>query len=133
LTFYTIGQRHVHIRNPNSELISACAGGENTRPLYVLKKDFEKNELIVGFEDDPLMYRKKIEVKNMNWISGQKENFPLECSVRLRHRQDLQVGTVFAKNNRLFIECVTPQKSVTPGQFAVLYKDGICLGGGEVV
>ncbi|PIR04092.1 MAG: tRNA 2-thiouridine(34) synthase MnmA [Candidatus Magasanikbacteria bacterium CG11_big_fil_rev_8_21_14_0_20_39_34] len=133
LSFYTIGQRHVHIKNPRSEVISHLGGGENTKPLYVLKKDFEKNELIVGFEDDPLMFSKIIGVSGIHWISGQNPDFPLECAVRLRHRQELQPCSVSLLEGKVSIEMKEPQKSITPGQFAVFYKKGICLGGGEII
>lgn len=132
LTFYTIGQRHMKIKNLQSKIVSSRGGGDNTKPLFVLKKEFEKNELIVGFEDDSLMYQTSVVLKNMHWISGQLPHFPLKCEVRLRHRQDLLSCTVEG-NEEITITFDKSQKSVTPGQFAVLYKDSECLGGGEIL
>lgn len=123
LSFYTIGQRHFALQHP----------GGDSRPLYVLGKRTAGNELVVGYEDDPLMNRREIEVSDIHWISGQPPLFPLTCEVRLRHRQELQTCTVWSENGSIVIECKEPQRSVTPGQFAVLYKKGECLGGGAVI
>lgn len=127
--FYTIGQRL----------------GLNNKPYFVVKKDAKKNILFVGTENDPELLKKEIEVENVNWISGQKPKLPLKCEVRLRHRQTLQKCSVeFIKsiksvksiktkaNNNVIIKFQTPQRAVTPGQFAVLYNKGVCLGGGVV-
>lgn len=116
LSFYTIGQRHGFEQQ----------GGD--RPLFVVKKDFEKNELVVGYENDPDLYTSEIEVEDMHWIDGKDHTEQLVCTVRLRHRQKLQECKVIGN----MINLKEKQKAVTPGQYAVLYKDGVCLGGGVI-
>lgn len=117
LSFYTIGQRNLGVQ------------ADDTKPLYVLDKNFETNELVVGYEDDPLLFKQEIAITDMHWISGHPPTYPLECEVRLRHRQSLQKVTVHSDMQLVF---ESPQRAVTPGQFAVLYKNGICLGGGTI-
>ncbi len=136
LPFYTIGQRHVGAQ--------ALQLGGNTKPLYVVDKNFEANELVVGFEDDPLLYKDKATIKKINWISGENPKSPLKCWVRLRHRQPLQECTVEKANSEGEWEVMfkKKQRAITPGQFAVFYmrppkiwsmfKTGECLGGGAV-
>ena len=34
--------------------------------------------------------------------------------------------------NKLKIRFAKPQRAVTPGQSVVIYKDEVCLGGGEI-
>lgn len=101
---------------------------KNSRPMYVVGKNIKKNELIVGNETDPMLYSVKAEAKNINWIAGREPKFPLKCEVRLRHRQPLQKCVV--KNNLIIFD--KPQRAVTPGQFAVFYSKGTCLGGGKI-
>jgi len=110
---------------------------------------------VVGQEESELLYKKEIIIGDMHWISGssfakategipdystatpgrhEKRNgqdviFPLKCMVRLRHRQPLQNAT-FEEDDKIIFE--EPQRAVTPGQFAVIYKDGVCLGGGVI-
>ena len=133
LAFYTIGERvgvHCHSRaggNPR-RLDPRLHGDDNTKPLYVVGKNIRKNELVVGYENDPLLYRGEICVKDVNWIAGRAPKFPLKCEVRLRHRQPLQ-KCVINKNKVVF---AAAQRAVTPGQFAVFYLKGVCLGGGVI-
>ena len=115
LAFCTVGQRHGFTQ----------AGGD--KPLFVVDKDFKNNQLIVGYEDDPLLYKEQIEVEDLHWI-GQKPKFPLKCKVRLRHRQELRDCVV--ENN--IIKFKKEERAVTPGQFAVFYKKHECLGGGVI-
>jgi tRNA-specific 2-thiouridylase len=135
LPFYTIGQRHFGTQNSKS---TARIQVEGNRPLYIVAKRAKTNELVVGYEDDLLMNTREITVENMHWISGQPPAFPLQCQVRLRHRQELQECRLdFRLQTSDFgpsvtVICKNPQRAVTPGQFAVVYKDGECLGGGVI-
>lgn len=125
LAFYTIGQRGLNIGNTKNFAVK----GQDTKPLYVVGKKMQTNELIVGFESDPLLYKTEIALENIHWISGQAPQFPLNCEVRLRHRQPLQKCRVIDKE---LLSTLEPQRAPTPGQFAVFYKNGECLGGGVI-
>jgi len=122
LPFYTVGQRQG----------VAKMGGK--QPLYVVAKNFKKNELVVGFENDPLLYKKEILLEDTHFVSGQAPVFPLQCEVRLRHRQPLQKATLQKgkKKGETVLTFSKLQKAVTPGQFAVFYQKGECLGGGVI-
>ena len=119
LPFYTIGERGMGIN-------------VGAKPVYVLDKNIKKNELVVGYEDDPLLYKKEIKVQDVNWISGHQSKFPLQCDVRMRHRQPLQKAKIKKSGQNLIVQFVQAQRAVTPGQFAVFYKNGECLGGGVI-
>lgn len=138
LAFYTIGQRIglSSVIPAKAEIQSRKAGNVDSHrhgePLFVVNKNIKKNQLIVGCKDDPLLYKKKIELKNIHWISGQIPIFPLKCKVRLRHRQELQNCVVNNKNNKIVVIFSKKQRAVTSGQFAVFYKNKECLGGGVI-
>ena len=87
--------------------------------------EIKNNELIVGYKEDPLLYKKEVELENLHWIN--EPELPLKCKVRLRHRQALQDCVLDSK-----IKFDKPQRAVTPGQFAVFYLNKQCLGGGVV-
>ncbi len=123
LAFYTIGQRHV------GQLAISKEQGTSQKPLYVVEKKFDTKVLVVGTENSELLYKKEIIVEDVHWISGQAPEFPLKCKVRLRHRQPLQFATVEHGNKMVFDEL---QRAATPGQFAVMYNNGMCLGGGVI-
>ncbi len=154
LPFYTIGQRHFGARMHKGEK----AGGD-TRPFYVIAKNPKTNELIVGHEDDPMFLKIEITVGDLHWVSGpafapssrrrtpagrqgnkkvrdgQEHLFSLECEVRLRHRQALQKVVIMPgrAKSEVSITFSESQRGVTPGQFAVFYKKGECLGGGVIL
>ncbi len=116
LAYYTIGQRNLGIN------------AKNGKPLFVVNKNVEKNEVIVGGDESPLLFKNEIKVGDINWTAGVAPKFPLKCQARLRHRQELQ-DCVVTKDGVKFSK---PQRAVTPGQFAVFYKGGLCLGGGTI-
>ena len=99
----------------------------------MVNKDIKNNRLIVGDEDDSSLFKKKIQLSDINWLTGQPPKFPLKCEVRLRHRQPLQNATVKRSGAKFIVDFGEPQRAVTPGQFAVFYKDSECLGGGAIV
>lgn len=128
LAYYTIGQRNLGLNSKDG------------KPMFVLEKNYQNNELIVGNEYSPLLFKNKIEVGNVNWVSGQEPKLPLKCLIRLRHRQELQSAIIChfdrseaKRRNLLLVKFSKPQRAVTPGQFAVFYKKGICLGGGVIL
>ncbi len=155
LAFYTVGQRtglHCHPERPkgaegslsnasdsaskrdsSTSLRSGRNDNHDQRPLFVVDKNIKKNQLVVGYEDDALLYKKQISVIGVHWISGLAPKMPFRCEVRLRHRQPLQKCLVETHcNASLRIEFEKSQRAPTPGQFAVIYNDGECLGGGVI-
>lgn len=132
LSFYTIGQRHLGVLGERSKE----KGESNTKPLYVVAKRLDSNELVVGYEDDVLLFKKEIELSDLRWVGGQMPANPLKCLVRMRHRQEMQKAIVKTQEHEniktVIVEFDKPQKAVTPGQFAVFYKNGECLGGGVI-
>ena len=120
LPFYTIGQRHGFTQT----------GGD--QPLFILEKHTQQNELIVGYEDNPKLYKTDLIIQDMHWIIEEEPVFPFDAQVRFRHRQKKQPCRIQKQKNEIMIHCTQPQKAITPGQFVVIYKNSVCLGGGPV-
>lgn len=119
---FTIGQRHG----------LGIGGGA---PFYVVRKDLERNCLIVtDVPDDPALLSVRLEADDLHWISGEVPALPLRCGVRIRYRQPLQPATVTVGNRpgTLRVDFETPQRAVSPGQFCVFYDGETCLGGGVI-
>jgi tRNA-specific 2-thiouridylase len=149
LAFYTIGQRigfFCHSERSdrakrqseveeslNLKRSFAVAKDDKNKSLFVVNKNIKKNQLIISHENDPLLYQKEAVIKDINWIAGREPDFPLKCNVRLRHRQPLQVCVVEDVADRdLLVKFNKLQRAITPGQFAVFYKNQECLGGGVI-
>jgi tRNA-specific 2-thiouridylase len=124
LMYYTIGQRR--------GLGLGGVQGEEGR-WFVLKKDLEKNILYVSHGDESPLYSAACDVSDFNWIPALPKESVLECNAKFRYRQEEQKVLVKVKDaTHVRIEFAERQRAVTEGQFAVLYKDDLCLGGGVI-
>lgn len=114
---YTVGQRR-------------GMGIAWSEPLYVVRIDAASNSVIVGLE--PELYRDSLTISRCNWIQplGQSAE-SLECKIRYRHKQVLCELTTL-KDDCAGIRFMTPQKGVTPGQVAVVYRGAEVMGGGWI-
>ena len=125
--FYTIGQR------------KGLGIGGHANPVFVLATDIDRNIIYVGEgENHPGLLRKCLHIApdEIHWIRpdqamqvGEQRRY----RVRIRYRQPLQDATLLMRENGLFILFDQPQRSITPGQFAVWYAaDGEMLGSGVI-
>ncbi|MDR3185205.1 MAG: tRNA 2-thiouridine(34) synthase MnmA [Christensenellaceae bacterium] len=120
--YYTIGQRKG----------LAIGGGGNGNPYFVVKKDVEKNILYVNQGECKELFSTQLIATNLNLIN-EKIVDGMRVSARIRHRQQLVDATVYSHNcNSVRIVFDTPVRAVTPGQYAVIYKEKVCIGGGVI-
>ena len=125
LMYYTIGQRKgMGIGNTKE------GTGE---PWFVVDKNLDTNELIVTQGDNSVLYSKGLIATDFNFINKDELQFPLECTVKFRYRQK-DAGAVINKLNDNEYEIIfdEPQKAITLGQIAVVYKGEEGLGGGVI-
>ena len=135
LMYYTLGQRG-----------GIGIGGVKDRPdepWFVLAKDLERNQLIVGQgHEHPMMMSHTLNAYKMDWVERMppKDIFTsegLRCLAKTRYRQPDQGCIVKAVHdhqdgNEVFVQFDEPQRAVTPGQSVVFYISDICLGGGVI-
>lgn len=135
LWFYTIGQRHGFtlkgkIRTGNKEWKHIVP------PFYVISKDSEKNQLVVGFGAET--YKKTFNVSSIHWINPVAETFfndktEQSLSVRIRHTGKLFDCSIYKENeDSHVVKLGEDVQGIAEGQSAVFYKNGICLGGGII-
>ncbi len=116
---YTIGQR-------KGLGIAFC------KPMYVIEKRAETNEVVLGDEKD--LYSKSLTVKDINLISVEKIEEPMKLMVKTRYNQPPQEATVKQLGeDEIWVEFDSPQKSVTSGQACVFYDGEYVVGGGTIV
>lgn len=116
---YTVGQRRK-------------LGVSLAKPMYVCEIRAKENEVVLGEEQN--LFRKSMEVQDMNWISGVAPQEEVRCKVKIRYRKPEEWATVIPVDEQtiqvIFDE---PQRAITPGQAAVLYEGDVVLGGGTIV
>ena len=125
--FYTNGQR------------KGLAIGGHKEPLFVIATDVERNIIYVGEgENHPGLFRKCLRISSdeIHWIRpdlAMKAGESRRYRVRIRYRQPLQDVELIMREDGLYILFDEPQRSITPGQFAVWYAaDGEMLGSGVI-
>lgn len=120
--YYTIGQRKG----------LGIGGGGNGKPWFVLKKDVENNILYVSQGEAPQLFSKTLIADEFNFITLPLDNGE-KVQVRIRHRQPLQNATItYIDENSIQINFEKPQRAIASGQYAVIYKNNICYGGGVI-
>ena len=150
---YTIGERGGWQIDPEAQNRMMKAG--KTPILYVIKKDVERNELVVGEADEA--EENSFEVRGINWITdltpdpralpAGRQGYSLK--VRIRHGGELVRARVVQNNgegremdslvddgiykNKMTIVLEKAVRGIASGQSAVYYtEDGECVGGGVI-
>ena len=106
----------------------------NDEPLYVVKINSDKNEIIVGPRE--FLGKKEILLKDVNLLSEQQE-FEKNIYVKVRSTGKLLGAKVkLAKNNSANVELDIPEDGISPGQACVFYNKDLqgykVLGGGWI-
>jgi tRNA-uridine 2-sulfurtransferase len=125
LPFYTLGQR--------AGLAIGGTRGCAQEPWYVAHKDTARNALIVvQRHEQHRLEAGAVATGPLNWLCAARSG-SFDAGVKLRYRQPEQPASVSMRSDgTAWIEFEAPQRAATPGQFAVLYQQGRCLGGGVV-
>ena len=115
---YTIGQRK-------------GMGIAYSEPLYVIRINKEKNEVIVGTRDET--YNTGFIVADLNWIAVESLTGPMDVSIKIRSAQKEKDAMIEPLGEGLVkATFFQPNDSITPGQSAVFYKGDTVLGGGVI-
>ncbi len=114
---YTIGQRR-------------GLGVSAERPLYVIGFNKQKNEVILGFEEEGL--QKHLTATNCVWMDFEPTATPFAALAKVRSAQKPAPVTAKFENGRLEIVFADWQKALAPGQSVVLYDHDRVLGGGII-
>jgi len=118
---YTIGQRK-------------GIGVSDKNPLYVVKIIADKNEIIVGAKKN--LVKTKIDLKDLNIITNDKNDFKKELFVKVRSTGRLIKAKINIDNTTANVNLLEEEHGIAPGQACVFYsKNKIgykVLGGGWI-
>lgn len=118
LIYYTVGQRK-------------GLGVSYKTPLYVIKLDKEKNEVIVGEEKE--LYSSELTANELNFLLNIDLSKPIEIMAKVRYRaKESKATLIMQENGEAKVTFEEPQRAITPGQSVVFYIDDIVLGGGKI-
>ena len=116
---YTVGQRK-------------GLGISYKEPLYVIKLDKNKNNVIVGTEQE--LYCKDLLANELNFLLDIDLSKKMEVKAKIRYRAKEAEATLEVNNDIAKLKFKEPQRAITPGQSVVFYiDDNIVLGGGKII
>lgn len=109
--YYTIGQRKwLHIWGL-------------AEPVFVIKKDIEKNELVVGTSEDMNLYNNSLIIKNINFF-WHTLYFPFSAKAKIRYRQEDQLCEIYENQNGTYrVIFKKDQRAIAPWQICALYNE----------
>ena len=115
---YTIGQRK-------------GLGIAYKNPLYVVKLNLDRNEVIVG--EEKYIFRNELYVNDVNMlIPINKDNMKIKAKIRYSAKE-ADAELIYKDEDTIKVVFDSPQRAITPGQSIVFYDDdGIVLGGGKI-
>ncbi len=116
--YYTIGQR--------SGL--GLSGG----PWYVVKKDIENNIIFISRQDVTKRFRNTFKVGKFNWITGQPNSLN-GLRVKIRHGAKSYKCNLEIEGDIGTVKMEEKDQGIAPGQFAVFYREDVCLGGSVIL
>ncbi|HQP10050.1 MAG TPA: tRNA 2-thiouridine(34) synthase MnmA [Candidatus Omnitrophota bacterium] len=115
---YTIGQR---------EKLGIALG----HPVYVYKIDKAANTVYVGLEEH--LYARGLLAEKFYPIGMNIPSETVEVSARIRYNASEVKGSLtYLGDDNICLVFEKPQKSVTPGQSVVFYRDDLLLGGAVI-
>ena len=124
LMYYTLGQR---------KGLNIGGFNNNTARWFVVRKDLERNILFVSNGECDEMFSRTLIAEGFNHIPREPAQKVFKCTAKVRYRQADQRATAeILGGGRVRVTFDKPQRSVTPGQWVVLYNGDDCLGGGEI-
>lgn len=100
-------------------------------PLFVIGFNKEKNEVIVGEENE--LYSKEILVGDINLLLVDEITEPIQVDVKTRYSSKVAKAMISMQDeNTIKVVFDELQRAVTPGQSAVFYVGDFVLGGGKI-
>ena len=92
-------------------------------PIFVIKKDIEKNILTVGTSSDLELYSDYLELKNIHFLS-KEISLPFEAKVKIRYRQSDQKAILDINPDwKYFVKFENKQRAIASWQICAFYGE----------
>ncbi len=104
----------------------------STEPYFVLEKNVERNEVIIGRAEE--QYQKSIIANDVNWIAFEKLTGSVNLNAKIRYRHnEVPAKVSVLDDEKIIVEFEEAQRAPAKGQ-AVVFYDGDCvIGGGKIL
>ncbi|MBW7954224.1 tRNA 2-thiouridine(34) synthase MnmA [Candidatus Gracilibacteria bacterium] len=107
--YYTIGQR------------KGLDLGGLKEPVFVIKKDILKNELVVGTSSDEELFKDFLELSILE--NPKNISFPYSGYAKIRYRQQDQKCLIDKIGEKYIVKFESPQRAIANGQICAIYDE----------
>ena len=115
---YTVGQRR-------------GMGVSSDTPLYVVGKNAEANQVILGRENE--LYADSLTAVDVTTVSGEGFDKNAVYDAKIRYsKQTAKARVIHRTDGTVKVEFLTLQRAVAPGQSVVIYSGDVVIGGGVI-
>lgn len=107
--YYTIGQR------------KWLDIGWQDEAIFVVKKDIEKNEIIVWKSSDLELYNNFLYIRDFHFLAKNDFDFPFKAKAKIRYRQTDQECIIYKEEKWYKVEFLEKQRAIAGGQICAIY------------
>ncbi len=101
-------------------------------PAYVCSKCVERNEVVLGSNED--LFSDEVTATDINLITCDRIDGEMRIKARVRYKQPEQWATATQPDeNTIKIKFDKPQRAIAKGQAVVMYDGDYVVGGGTIV
>lgn len=116
---YTIGQRR-------------GLGLSFDKPMYVIKLDAKKNEVVLG--EEKYLFSNSLICTKPNFMPFEKLEHSINVQAKVRYSAKKSNAVITSlENGDVEVKFEQPQRAITPGQAVVFYDNDIVVGGGTII
>ncbi|KAL9704211.1 hypothetical protein quinque_007729 [Culex quinquefasciatus] len=107
------------------------------KPYFVFRKDVERNVIyLVAGTDHPLLRTDMVFAEDPVWLNRPDDwvrGGVLRCQFRFQHTKPLVGCSVIETDgHKVFVKLDEPLRAITPGQYAVFYRNEECFGSARI-
>ena len=92
-----------------------------SEPIFIVRKDIEKNEIIVGNSQDLELYNDMLFVTEWNYLVDENILFPLKAKAKIRYRQEDQDCLILKVDWGFEVKFSQEQRAIASGQICAIY------------
>ena len=99
-------------------------------PAFVLSKNAEKNQVVLGSEAG--LFSNRVYARDVNWIAIDDVTDGMEVTAKIRYSQKETKAKLYKTEDGVLAEFTEPQRAAAPGQSMVFYDGEVVVGGGYI-
>ena len=103
-----------------------------SEPIFVVRKNIERNEIIVGNSNDLELYNDTLFIDKWNYLAKDDFCFPLQAKAKIRYRQEDQICEVIEVPWWYEVKFSQQQRAIAAWQICAIYLENELVMSGVI-